>query len=139
MGALGNPKHGLRWHPSYGTWNGMMQRCHNRKSKSWKNYGGRGIKVCKRWHSVSNFIEDMGSKPPGHTLDRKNNDRGYYPSNCRWVSGTSQCNNMRKNVRISYRGKTLTLAEWSRLLGISRNTVKGRWRRGFSSRRILFG
>lgn len=133
----GNPKHGLRWHSAYNCWNGMMQRCHNPNSNSYRIYGGRGILVCRRWRSVKNFVADMGEKPKGETLDRIDNNKGYSPSNCRWATSEEQNNNLRKSVKLKFNGKTLTLAQWSRKLGISRNTIKGRWRRGMSVERIL--
>ena len=133
----GKTRHGLRWHSAYPTWNGMMDRCYNPKNTGWKNYGGRGIKVCKRWHSVKYFVSDMGEKPVGYSIDRIDNNSNYSPSNCRWATRLEQCNNLRKNVRLSYQGRSLTLAEWSREIGMNRNTLKKRWRLGWSATRII--
>lgn len=72
--------------PEYGVWRGMLQRCNNPKHTGYKDYGGRGIKVCAEWHSFERFILDMGLRPSDkHQIDRHNNNRGYYPHNCRWV------------------------------------------------------
>jgi hypothetical protein len=76
----------------------MKQRCSNPKTQSFKYYGARGIKVCDRWiHSFDNFISDMGLRPPGLTIDRKNNDGDYTPDNCQWATKSQQSMNRRKN------------------------------------------
>jgi hypothetical protein len=92
-----NFKHGLRKTPEYEIWRAMKQRCLNPKHKSWKNYGGRGIKICDRWlNSVENFFEDMGKRPNSdYSIDRINNDGNYEPSNCKWATPTEQNNNRR--------------------------------------------
>lgn len=74
----------------------MLARCKNTKLREYKYYGGRGIKVCKRWQKFENFLADMGHPPPGLSLDRINNNRGYYPSNCRWATATQQQQNRRR-------------------------------------------
>ena len=79
----------------YHIWSSMRQRCENPKDKTFKDYGGRGIKVCKRWHDFKNFYEDMGKKPKGKSLDRHNNDGNYCPENCRWATPHEQRVNSR--------------------------------------------
>lgn len=74
----------------------MRQRCNDPNSKDYKSYGGRGIKVCKRWDDFAKFYSDMGPRPsPKHTIDRENNLGHYTPNNCRWVTMAVQCNNRR--------------------------------------------
>lgn len=87
--------HGQRKTPAYTTWSSMMTRCYNSNAANYWYYGGRGIRVCKRWHEFSAFYEDMGERPKGHTLDRIDPDGDYTPSNCRWATHSTQMSNKR--------------------------------------------
>lgn len=89
-------KHNLRNHKLYNTWLKMRDRCNNPNHKYYKNYGGRGIKVCKRWDNFALFVVDMGERPENYTLDRINNEGDYEPSNCKWSSRKEQQANRRK-------------------------------------------
>lgn len=81
---------------TYHSWCSMLTRCYNEKHVHWEDYGGRGIRVCKRWlNSFENFLADMGERPKDKTLDRKNNDGDYKPSNCRWATRKQQTQNQR--------------------------------------------
>lgn len=130
-------RHGLRFHPLYSVWNGMMNRCHNPNDPNWENYGGRGIYVCKRWHRLENFIVDMSPRPNKLSLDRIDNNKNYSKDNCRWASRIEQSNNTRQNVLLEHNGEKLTLAEWGRKLGINRNTFKKRYRNGWEVSKII--
>ncbi|MCK4525923.1 hypothetical protein KAW18_01025 [candidate division WOR-3 bacterium] len=92
----GHTKNGKR-SPEYRCWEQMKARCQNSNNISYENYGGRGISICERWHSFENFYEDMGDKPEGLTLERKNNNGNYEPGNCQWTTWKEQNNNRRPN------------------------------------------
>ncbi len=109
--------------PLYAIWKQMRYRCGNPTHPDFKNYGGRGIKVCERWASFAAFCDDMGPRPEGTSLDRRDNDKSYDPNNCRWASPLVQSNNSRKNVSIEMNGQRLTVAQWTRHFGISREAV----------------
>lgn len=81
--------------PTYKSWKGMHRRCYNSNYKRYPDYGGRGIGVCERWHSFENFLEDMGERPKGKTIDRIDPDGNYEPSNCRWATPEEQSRNIR--------------------------------------------
>lgn len=119
-----NKTHGLRKHPLYRMWQGMLDRCRNPKNFAYFNYGGRGIKVCDRWLNMSNFLDDMyDSYVKGLELDRINVNGNYEPNNCRWVTRKVNMNNTRVNRLIEYKGVTKTLSEWSDHLNIPYKTL----------------
>lgn len=84
-----------REHASYGSWYSMIRRCTHKNYKSYEDYGGRGIRVCARWFDFSNFVADMGIRPPLHTIDRIDNDGNYEPGNCKWSTAKEQRANCR--------------------------------------------
>lgn len=87
--------HGRFGSALYRSWAAMIQRCTNPKRENYSYYGGRGITVCARWRVFENFAADMGERPPGTTLERNDNDKGYEPGNCRWATMQEQSNNRR--------------------------------------------
>src|ERR1019366_1793333 len=102
-----------------------------------KDYGGRGIKVCERWASFENFLADMGPRPKGTSIERVDNDKGYEPGNCRWATRGEQAANRRNNHPITHNGETLHVAEWARRTGLHVQTILWRLRNGFSPERAL--
>ena len=138
---MGKSTHGKCGTRLYNIFQGMKKRCYNKHRKDFYEYGGRGISICDEWlndfqtfydWSMSNGYDD------NLTIDRIDNDKGYSPANCRWVDIKTQSNNTRKNVYLGYNGETMTLAEWSRKLNINRNTLKARYRKGWSDKDCLF-
>jgi hypothetical protein len=112
--------HGMSKHPLFRVWTAMIHRCDNPDNKHFKDYGGRGIRVCERWRKFQNFYSDMGERPfVGAEIDRKNNDGDYTPENCRWATRAEQCSNTRANRYIEHNGVRRCVTEWSRLTGIS--------------------
>lgn len=92
--------HGASHTAMYKRWSGMIERCRNKNNPKYHNYGGRGIKVCKRWHNFANFLADVGNPPTSkHTLDRIDNDGDYEPRNVRWATPTEQSYNQRMDRR----------------------------------------
>ncbi len=111
----------------YRAWAHLIQRTTNPKNAAAKNYSERGIKVCQRWRTFANFLADMGPKPsPAHTIERIHNDGDYEPGNCKWATRKEQCNNSRNNRRITFEGKSLTLTEWSKIVGVTAGTLHTR-------------
>ncbi len=112
---------------TYCSWDHMIQRCTNPRQKQYKDYGGRGITVCDRWRkSFADFLEDMGPRPAGLTLERVDNAKGYYPGNCEWRSRKQQLRNMRRNALFTVRGETGCLSDMAERYGISEDTVHAR-------------
>ena len=118
MYGLSSKTHGMSKTQTYRSWQEMKTRCFDKTSVSYKNYGGRGITVCKRWDKFENFIFDMGVRPKGATLDRIKTNKGYSPSNCKWSTRTEQNRNKRSNILISYKGEKLCLSEWCEKLNL---------------------
>ncbi len=130
-------KHGMANSPENVSWQNMLQRCHNPKNNSFGDYGGRGIRVCERWKSFENFFADMGKRPAGMTLERKDNGGDYEPGNCCWGSRKVQNNNKRNNVIIIHNGKSRNIAQWAKETGIAYATMLYRYRRGLSKSLIF--
>ena len=125
-------KHGLSGSPTRKTWEAMIRRCTNPDDKDYPNYGGRGVKVCARWlNSFKHFVADMGVKPEGTSLGRVCNDGDYDADNCRWETIIQQNNNRRSSKLITYRGRTQTVAQWAREIGICQKTLGYRLRSGW--------
>ena len=118
--------------PLYSVWQGMLSRCRNPNFKQWDDYGGRGITVCDRWQTYQNFVADMGPRPPGMTLERKDTNGNYEPGNCVWATRSDQQRNRRVNVTVTIEGSLYKLSELSDLTSIKPDTIKARAARGMS-------
>jgi hypothetical protein len=136
-GCKRNVAHGGTYDDAYSCWESMKQRCLNPNNKSYHNYGGRGITIYLPWLKYENFKKDMGLRPEGTTLDRINNDLGYFPANCRWATPQEQSLNKRTNHRLSFNGDSLTIKEWSDKLGIPVTTIAKRIISGFTIEEVL--
>jgi hypothetical protein len=109
------------------SYSNMLQRCYNPKACGFEYYGERGIKVCDRWRdNFYNFYQDMGPRPKGTTLDRKNVNGDYEPRNCRWATYEEQANNKRDNTILTYNGISLNVTQWALKIGIKVNTLECR-------------
>lgn len=116
MGRKRQEQHGMSKTREFGAWASMKDRCRNPNNLSFHNYGGRGIKVCDRWlASFLNFYADMGPRPDGLSLERRNNDGNYEPENCYWATRKQQLSNTRQNRIIEYKGERKTLMQWCEL------------------------
>jgi len=101
---------------TYKIWVGINVRCRNKNSIAYKWYGMNGIKICDRWRSYQNFLDDMGECPEGLEIDRINNNGNYEPGNCRWTDRITNANNVRTNRLVWWNGKRQTMAQWCREL-----------------------
>lgn len=119
------------------TWHGMMGRCTKPTHHAYGRYGGAGVTVCERWHTFENFLEDMGLRPAGLSLDRINNAAGYYLTNCRWATAREQASNRRNNVFIEHEGERLTISQWARRAGLPVECFGLRLRKGMTMQRAL--
>jgi hypothetical protein len=105
--------------PTYQSWMAMRQRCRSPNHKYYANYGGRGIQICDRWDTYALFLEDMGERPDGTSLDRLDSDGHYEPSNCRWATRTQQNRHTTQNRVIEFQGQLKCLSEWCELLALN--------------------
>lgn len=130
--------HGMTGSPEWKSWAHMRSRCNNPDDPSYPDYGGRGIRVCKRWDGFPSFFKDMGFKPSrGHSIHRVNNDDNYSPNNCRWATKLEQAQNKRNNRFLTFQGKTLCMAEWGRVMGFGTSVISQRLRYGWTVERAV--
>lgn len=146
-------KHGGSRTPEYRTLHQMRRRCNQERYRQYKDYGGRGIKICSRWmDSFENFLADMGPRPtPKHSIDRIDNDKGYWcgkpecpecgpagrEPNCRWATKSQQGNNRRTCRMVTHNGITANLKQWSKIIGVSYGTLFKRIAKGWTIERVL--
>lgn len=111
----------------YQTWKNMISRCYDEDNDHYKYYGKVGVRVCDRWiESFDNFMEDMGKRPDGMSIDRIDLRGDYCPENCRWANSITQANNKSNNRYFNYKGESLTIPELARKYGIKEGTIRSR-------------
>ncbi len=132
--------HKMTHHPVYNTWHHMIDRCKNPKAKFYKDYGGRGIKVCKEWRDIKAFAKwaDENGYAKGLTIERKDVNGNYCPENCCWITAKEQAKNKRNTIYIIYENKEVSLQDKAKELGVSIDTVRSRWYRGIRDNERLF-
>lgn len=139
MRKTGNYKHGYarKSGPTreYNIWRGMRTRVSNSKRKDFAKYGK--LKICKRWNKFENFLADMGKCPPGRSIERINNKKGYYPSNCKWATPLEQAQNTSKVFWLTYKGQRKCLSEWARILKSHHSTLWKRLKRGITLEQLF--
>lgn len=125
--------------PEYGAYRTMLERCYNPKAIGYDTYGATGITVSESWrNSFLTFITDMGRRPTlTHSLDRIDPKGNYCKENCRWATAIDQANNKKNNRHITMDGKTQTVSQWCRELGLNRQFVQGRLKYGWPPERAL--
>jgi hypothetical protein len=121
-----NLSHGMTRTPIYAIYRSMMQRCYDQNSTAYHRYGARGINVCEKWQTFEGFYEDMGDKPEGMSLERKDNDGDYCPENVVWAGWKAQANNRRSNRILEHRGKSQTLTQWADEINMKPQTLHAR-------------
>ena len=132
--------HGMYGTRLYHIWNGMKGRCFNKNNKDYPNYGGRGISICDEWkYSAEKFFEWSISHGYGKylSIDRIDNNKGYTPENCQWISNKKQQRNKRNNHIVYFNGESHCVSEWADITGISKGTIVSRIRYGWNVKDIL--
>ncbi len=124
MLSSGRLRHGLSGHSAYGSWKAMVDRCTNPKSKDYKWYGARGIKICDRWLSIQGFVAEMGERPAGCSIDRIDPNGDYTAENCRWSNPVEQGAHKRNNVVVAVAGIVGHIAAVARQSGLPETTVR---------------
>lgn len=132
----GHKRHGKRTR-TYVIWMNMKARCTRPTARLFTRYGGRGITFDPSWASFENFLRDMGEAPEGMTIDRIDNDGNYSASNCRWATRPEQAKNKSNVLLYEWRGERRSVAEWARVTGIDRLTLRYRLRSGWPVERAL--
>lgn len=124
--------HGMTKHRAFQSWSHMMARCYNKNNRYYRHYGGRGIIVCDEWQDAREFCKwaDENGFEKGLTIERKNVNGNYEPSNCCWIPQSEQSKNRRNTIKIVYGGKEVTLSELSNKIGMSYATLASRWHNG---------
>lgn len=124
--------------PLYSVWSSMRDRCRNPRFRQWNDYGGRGITICERWDDFRNFVADMGPRPPGTRLERKDNNGPYSPENCCWATPKEQQRNQRVTRKVVIEGISYVAADLSDASGLKTDTIIKRASLGLSLNEVLY-
>jgi hypothetical protein len=137
--AASQRKHGMFGKRIYTIWQQMKDRCYNQNNNGYKDYGGRGIKVCNEWHNSTNFFEWAlaNGYNDNLTIDRIDVNGNYEPSNCRWVTMKVQDRNRRNTIFITFNGETKSLAEWCEIRGLPYGRTQKRYYKGYPPEIVL--
>jgi hypothetical protein len=122
---------------TYNSWRGVISRCFTPTDRNWPRYGGVGIKCCERWRSFDAFLEDMGERPAGTSLDRIDNAGNYEPGNCRWATHSEQVRNSRAARYLEHDGRCMIIRDWAKVIGRPDKVISTRLSRGWSVERAL--
>ena len=139
FGNTNGETHGSYHTGTYRSWQHMKSRCNDKSNHSFHNYGGRGIKVCERWLQRENFLSDMGPRPDGMTIDRKEVNGDYEPSNCKWSTTKEQNRNKRTSRILTINGESKHLIEWAEIAVVKYSTIRRRLQSGWSDEEAVFG
>ena len=130
--------HGMSRTRTYNIWARMKQRCSDKSfGKARRLYFGKGIRVCEDWMIFEHFFRDMGEAPIGFSIERKDGNGNYSPSNCKWATTKEQANNTTRNFKIIFKNKSQTVSQWANELKIKPNTLLYRLRRGWPMEKAL--
>lgn len=131
--------HGMSRTKEYQVWCSMNERCRNPNNRHYRDYGGRGIVVCEEWKEDFVVFHDyMGDLPfKGATVDRINNELGYFPGNVKWSTQTEQARNRRNNTMLTYNGKTQSMSAWAEEAGMGHSTIQTRMKLGWPIDKVL--
>lgn len=136
--SVAKRKHGMSNTPEWHTYYRMIARCTEPSNARYPRYGGRGVTVCDRWlQSFENFFQDMGRRPEGCSIERKNVNGNYEPSNCIWATQKQQARNTSRTIRITFNGKEQCLADWAAEIGVPYGTLYDRYVRGVPAAEIM--
>jgi hypothetical protein len=124
-------------HPLYFVWRSMIDRCKNKNNPAFHRYGGRGISMCDRWKDFHAFVEDMGERPDGFTLERENNNGNYEPSNCKWASRKEQQLNRSNTSFVEIEGVRHRVWDLAQQCGLKPDTVLARAKNGLTLQEVL--
>lgn len=129
-----NTSHGMYGSPEHTTWRAIKGRCYEKSHIGYSRYGGRGITMSDEWkNDFQAFYRDMGPRPsPGHSIERDDNDKGYYKENCRWATRLEQANNTSRNIYCEFDGEIKSLPDWCRELNLSYPKMRRYIRKGLS-------